>query len=132
MSPTLVNLFSLNTSSGIPIYRQLIDQTKQAIRLDLLKAGELLPSVRKLASALQVNPMTISKAFSQLEIEGFLERKRGIGMLVSDNKKSQLISEQLESALQHFVTVARESSLDDESILTLLQQSLSLHQKENK
>ena len=74
----LIKLFSLNVASGIPIYRQLIDQIKQAIRMKLLLAGEQLPSVRTLASSLQINPMTISKAFSQLEIEGVLIRKRGI------------------------------------------------------
>ena len=68
MTPVdVVNLFSLNVSSGIPIYRQLMDQIKQAIRLSLLRRNELLPSVRNLATTLQINPMTISKAYAQLE-----------------------------------------------------------------
>jgi GntR family transcriptional regulator len=82
--PSIIHLFSLNPSSGVPIFRQLIDQIKQAIRMNILVANEQLPSVRVLASALHINPVTISKAFSQLEVEGILIRKRGIGILVAE------------------------------------------------
>lgn len=122
----MVNLFSLNTSSGIPIYRQLIDQIKQAIRMNLLKSGEQLPSVRSLASSLQINPMTISKAFAQLELEGVLIRKRGVGMLVAESEKSESLPESIEKPLIHFIEQAKASGLDDESIITLVQQYLSI------
>jgi len=126
-SSSMTSLFSLNTSSGIPIYRQLIDQIKQAIRMNLLKTNEQLPSVRNLASALQINPMTISKAFAQLEIEGILIRKRGVGMLVAENQPQQKISEDIEKALSEFVQLSRQQDLDDETIMMLLQQSLSVN-----
>ncbi|WP_210418707.1 GntR family transcriptional regulator [Aliikangiella coralliicola] len=126
---SMVNLFSLNTSSGIPIYRQLIDQIKQAIRMDLLKPGEQLPSVRNLASALQINPMTISKAFAQLELEGVLIRKRGIGMLVTEQEKGEALTPAIELPLVEFIQNARSENLDDESIMTLVQQYLSIHTK---
>nr|WP_256435654.1 GntR family transcriptional regulator [Aliikangiella sp. G2MR2-5] len=122
----MVSLFSLNGSSGIPIYRQLIDQIKQAIRMNLLKPGEQLPSVRNLASALQINPMTISKAFAQLEIEGVLLRKRGVGMLVAEQVEGQDISAELEQPLLNFIKQARTEELDDEAIITLVQQYLSI------
>ncbi|TQV87219.1 GntR family transcriptional regulator [Aliikangiella coralliicola] len=122
-------MFSLNTSSGIPIYRQLIDQIKQAIRMDLLKPGEQLPSVRNLASALQINPMTISKAFAQLELEGVLIRKRGIGMLVTEQEKGEALTPAIELPLVEFIQNARSENLDDESIMTLVQQYLSIHTK---
>jgi GntR family transcriptional regulator len=119
-------LFSLNTASGIPIYRQLIDQIKQAIRMNLLQSGEQLPSVRMLASSLQINPMTISKAFAQLEIEGVLIRKRGIGMLVADVKQSSVIAVNIEKPLNEFIENARKENLSDDEISTLVQQYLSL------
>jgi len=121
------SLFSLNTSSGIPIFRQLIDQIKQAIRMNLLQANEQLPSVRNLASALQINPMTISKAFAQLEIEGVLIRKRGVGMLVAENQPQQKIPKDVEKALSEFVQLSRQHDLDNETIMMLLQQSLSVN-----
>jgi len=125
------SLFALNTSSGIPIYRQLIDQVKQAIRMNLLQSGEQLPSVRVLASALQINPMTISKAFAQLEIEGVLNRKRGVGMLVSEDQKGSSIDPEIESQLTKFIDISRAQQLDDETIINLVQQYLSLHLKES-
>jgi len=122
----MVNLFSLNTSSGIPIYRQLIDQIKQAIRMSLLKPGEQLPSVRSLAGALQINPMTISKAFAQLELEGVLIRKRGVGMLVAEQQDAEELAKEVEDPLLEFIRNAREKGLHDESIITLVQQYLSI------
>jgi len=129
-STTLINLFSLNTASGIPIYRQLIDQIKQAIRMNLLQSGEQLPSVRMLASSLQINPMTISKAFAQLEIEGVLIRKRGIGMLVADVKQSSALAVSIEKPLNKFIKNARKENLSDDEISTLVQQYLSINKKE--
>ncbi len=126
---SIIQLFSLNTSSGIPIYRQLIDQIKQAIRMKLLTEEQQLPSVRKLASALQINPMTISKAFAQLEIEGVLVRQRGVGMLIAKNSSNQTISKQVESSLRLFIQDSQKEQLDDETIMMLVQQSLSVKQQ---
>lgn len=123
------SLFSLNTSSGVPIYRQLTDQIKQAIRMNLLQTDEQLPSVRKLASTLHINPMTVSKAYAQLEHEGFLIRKRGVGMLVADQQNNLSISHPLESVLINFIKTARNEHLTDEQIITLVQQYLSIHLK---
>ncbi|MGX5173050.1 GntR family transcriptional regulator [Aliikangiella sp. IMCC44653] len=123
---SLLHLFSLNPSSGVPIYRQLIDQIKQAIKMRLLSPGEQLPSVRNLAGALQINPMTISKAFAQLELEGVLIRKRGVGMLVAKSEQENSIPSDVESQLNSFISAARKSQLDDEQIVTLVQQTLSI------
>lgn len=126
------NLFSLNTSSGIPIYRQLIDQIKQAIRMNLLQSQDQLPSVRNLASALQINPMTISKAFAQLELEGVLVRKRGVGMLVAEQQQGEPIQAALEQPLVEFIRQARSAKYDDEAIITLVQQYLSIDSVSSK
>lgn len=74
--------FEIQPSSGVPIYRQLIDQIRALIASGRLPAGELLPSIRQLATDLEVNMMTVSKAYSRLEAEGYLERVRGTGMRV--------------------------------------------------
>ncbi|BBO36404.1 GntR family transcriptional regulator [Lacipirellula parvula] len=75
-------LFELHPSSGVPIYRQLIDQVHALIAGSRLVAGDMLPSVREVARAAQVNPMTVSKAYSRLELEGVVERVRGQGMRI--------------------------------------------------
>ena len=131
MPASIIHLFSLNPASGVPIFRQLIDQIKQAIRMGLLEKNNQLPSVRVLASALQINPMTISKAFSQLEVEGVLIRKRGVGMLVAD-QQSTSISKELESSLVQFIKTAQSEALNDDEIMTLVQQYLSITQAKEK
>ena len=124
---SIIRLFSFNTGSGISIYRQLVDQIKQAVRMKLVFPQQQLPSVRILASALQINPMTISKAFAQLELEGVLIRKRGVGMLVAEAKETQQLTEATEKPLIEFIRHARAEKLSDENIITLVQQYLSIH-----
>ena len=96
--------------------------------MNLLKNYEQLPSVRSLATSLQINPMTISKAFTQLELEGVLIRKRGVGMLVAE-QQGQAISQQINQSLTQFIVKARNESLEDEAIMTLVQQYLSINNK---
>lgn len=75
--------FIVQTSSGVPIYRQIMDQVVAAVVSGRAKPGELLPSTRKLAEALEVNMMTVSKAYARLESDGLLTRVRGKGMIVA-------------------------------------------------
>ena len=79
-----MSIYSLNSASGTPIYRQLVDQTSQLVVSGRLRAGELLPSVRAVAAELGVNPMTVSKAYSLLERDGVVARRRGLGMVVEE------------------------------------------------
>lgn len=97
--------------------------------MNLLKPQQQLPSVRNLATALQINPMTISKAFAQLELEGVLIRKRGVGMLVAEKQLGTEVPEKIEQPLLEFITSARADDYDDEAIMTLVQQYLSIHSK---
>lgn len=82
-------LIEIDYHSGVPIYSQVIRQIRQQIMTDGLKEGDQLETVRELAARLKVNPMTISKAYSFLEAEGLVERKRGVGLFVSKVKKGQ-------------------------------------------
>ena len=77
--------FSLSVApgSGVPIYRQLVDQIRSRVAGGHLRAGEFLPSVRQVAEQLEVNPMTVSKAYSLLERDGVVELVRGQGMRVN-------------------------------------------------
>jgi GntR family transcriptional regulator len=77
-------LFEIHPSSGVPIYRQLVDQVHALVAGGKLQPGDLLPSVRQVAMAAAVNPMTVSKAYSRLEADGVVERVRGQGMRVRE------------------------------------------------
>jgi GntR family transcriptional regulator len=75
--------FSVHPSSGVPIYRQIMDQVLALVVSGRLKAGDSVPSIRTLAGELEVNMMTVSKAYARLEADGVLQRRRGIGMIVA-------------------------------------------------
>ncbi|HEY6355477.1 MAG TPA: GntR family transcriptional regulator [Burkholderiaceae bacterium] len=79
----ITSQFSIVTGSAEPIYRQLAEQVKRRVAAGQWAPGDEMPSVRDLAQALAVNPMTVSKAFSQLESQGVLERRRGLSMVVA-------------------------------------------------
>lgn len=74
--------FEIDPNSGVPIYRQVVDQVLALVASGSLRVGELLPSVRQVARDAAVNPMTVSKAYSKLEAEGVVRRVRGQGMEV--------------------------------------------------
>lgn len=76
--------FQINTGSSEPIYRQLMEQLRRRVAAGQWVAGQELPSVRELSAELTVHPMTISKAYSLLEAEGLLTRRRGVGMAVAE------------------------------------------------
>jgi GntR family transcriptional regulator len=107
MDPT--HFVHINTGSPEPIYRQVIEQVKRRVAAGQLKAGDEIPSVRELAQALAVHPMTISKAYSLLESDGVLERRRGLSM-----EKAAAEARQLElpkaQTLQLFKTILEEQA----------------------
>lgn len=74
-----------------PIYRQLKDKVVAAIMEGSLREGEALPSVRNVAVDLQINPITASKAYQELVMDGLVEKKRGLGMFVVDGARDRLM-----------------------------------------
>ena len=75
--------FEINPNSGVPIYRQLVEQVRALVASGQLVEGDRLPSVRQVARAAAVNPMTVSKAYALLEAENVVTRLRGQGMQVN-------------------------------------------------
>ncbi len=73
-----------NTSLGVPIYLQLVEQVKHAIETGALRAGDQLPSIRPLAEELVINANTVAKAYRELEREGVVELRQGAGAFVAD------------------------------------------------
>ena len=119
--------FKVHPSSGIPIYRQIIDQVEAMVIGGRLKSGQMLPSVRETATALGVNPMTISKAYARLEADTIVERVRGKGMMVReqtvDGSATQRLAN-LRPSAESVVIRGRQLGLSDKQILDLVGQLL--------
>ena len=126
MAPVL--LFQINPSSGVPIYRQLMDQVRTLIGTGRLTEGAMVPSVRQIAEGLQINPMTVSKAWSLLERDGVLERVRGQGMRVLAAAKPRATVKERQQALQplleQVVIQAAQLSLSREQVLAAMAAAL--------
>lgn len=119
--------FEIQTSSGVPIYRQLVEQINALVIGGRLQAGDMLPSVRQVALAASINPMTVSKAYSLLEAQGILERLRGQGMCVSASSSNGSLAErkgQFREILKPIARRARQLGLDDQQIQDVLNQLL--------
>lgn len=77
---------SIDTKSGVPLYRQIIERVQYGIARGLLSPGDQLPTVRKLAADLSVNPNTVIRAYRELELGGVLDTQQGSGTFVADHK----------------------------------------------
>ncbi len=78
--------FRLDLHSGVPVYRQIIDQVTAGIASSTLSAGDQLPTVRQVAVDLSINPNTVMRAYRELEIRGVLETQQGTGTFISQQK----------------------------------------------
>jgi GntR family transcriptional regulator len=85
--------FGLDLHSGVPVYRQLIDQVRGGLASGSLSAGYQLPTVRQLAVDLEINPNTVMRAYRELELGGFLETHQGTGTFISDKKPEKNTAE---------------------------------------
>jgi GntR family transcriptional regulator len=103
-------LFRINPSSGVPIYLQLMEQIKHATETGALRAGDQLPSIRKLSEDLVMNPNTVVRAYRELQHAGVIEIRHGSGAFISESvagrtrvmRKAQTI---VQSALERLVAL---------------------------
>lgn len=126
--------FSIAPSDPTPIYRQIVEQVRRQIAGRQMRPGMELPSVRAVAQQHAINPMTVSKAYSLLEAEGLLERRRGMGMVVADHSgqsdQAQL-QDLLRPSLQAAAQQARQLGLSAQTALAQFEECLKkTHQEE--
>jgi GntR family transcriptional regulator len=118
-------LFQVFPTSGLPIYRQIVDQVRRHAASGRLRPGDFLPSVRQVGLELEVNPMTVSKAYSLLERDGILELVRGQGMRIAErsepatNGSLRERQEQLMPLLRQVAAEAFQLSLSGKQVRTL-------------
>jgi GntR family transcriptional regulator len=116
-------LLEIDYHSGVPIYRQVIEQIRHQIMAGQMPEGQQLVSVRELAVQLSVNPMTISKAYTLLETEGLVERRRGIGLFVAKvpkDRKNQSQAAILEELLKQAAITAMQFGISKEQLSNML------------
>jgi len=119
--------FELQPSSATPLYRQIVEQATRAAAAGVLRDGEELPSVRAVAQEYVVNPMTVSKAYSLLEAQGIVERRRGMGMFVRA-REATAESDRLallQPALEHAACVSRQLGISADEAIAAFQQTLA-------
>jgi len=99
-------LLVINPHNGVPAYRQIMDQIKLQIATGVLAPGDEMPSTRALSAELTLNPMTISKAYSLLERDGVLERRRGQTLTVRERQASAAATDRMAHLRQHLADAA--------------------------
>jgi DNA-binding transcriptional regulator YhcF (GntR family) len=121
-------LFRVFPTSGLPIYRQIVDQVRRHVATGRFQPGDFLPSVRQVALELEVNPMTVSKAYSLLERDGALELVRGQGMRIAPrsdaNGNLRERQDQLLPLLRQVAAEAHQLSLSGKQVRSLLERAL--------
>lgn len=115
----------LDLHSGMPVYRQLIDQVRTGVALGSLNTGDQLPTVRQLAVDLAINPNTVLRAYRELELGGTLETHQGTGTFISNKKPVKNNGErdrQLTQLANEFATRAGAAGFAVEELLERLRE----------
>ena len=113
--------FRLNERSGVPTYLQLVQQVRQAVRLGVLQPGDQLPTVKEVVGTLAINPNTVLKAYRELEREGLVEARRGLGTFVRRTLGSAAVTTDppLRAELAEWTRRARAAGLDKDDVSAL-------------
>jgi GntR family transcriptional regulator len=124
--------FHLDGRSGVAPYMQLIHQVRNALRLGMLREGDQLPKVKDVAAGLAINPNTVLKAYRELEYEGLIAARPGVGTFVTRTlgDASMAAHGPLRLELEQWLSRARDAGLDNESIQALFASTFRSVEKE--
>lgn len=127
-----VMIFHISSQSGVPPYLQLVQQIKQDIQLGLLQEGNKLPTVREVVTMLAINPNTVVKAYRELENQGYIEKRTGIGTFVSRQSAGPPFATQMAllDTLNRWIAEAQAIGLDEEATEALFQMALRKRREE--
>ena len=120
--------FQINPNSGVPVYRQMIDQVKYYIASETLKPGDQLPSIRELAQKLAINPTTVVRVYNELEHEGVIEMRHGKGAFVTAAGRRMNAAERKQTLRQlarHLAVEAVQMGAPASQVLKLVWEELS-------
>ncbi|WP_063806779.1 GntR family transcriptional regulator [Streptomyces regalis] len=119
--------YRIDRRSGVATYVQIVQQTKQALRLGLLEPGDKLPTAREVVEATAINPNTVLKAYRELEREGLVEARRGLGTFVRRALSTAPADSPLRTELDAWAVRAREAGLDRDDVDALFTSVLETH-----
>ncbi|MEU4010586.1 GntR family transcriptional regulator [Streptomyces pseudogriseolus] len=122
--------YRIDRRSGVATYVQIVQQTKQAIRLGMLAPGDKLPTAREVVESTAVNPNTVLKAYRELEREGLVEARRGLGTFVRRSLGASPADSPLRAELEDWAARARESGLEREDVAALFTAVIETHYPE--
>jgi GntR family transcriptional regulator len=125
--------FHLSASSGVPYYVQLIQQVQHGLQFGILKAGDRLPTVKEVVAQVAVNPNTVLRAYRELEHDGLLVSRPGLGTFVAAAIPPALAAasyRSLRTDLEGWIRQARSQGLDDQKIAALVEHVLRENAKE--
>ncbi len=111
--------YRIDRRSGVATYVQIVQQTKQAMRLGLLEPGDKLPAAREVVEATAVNPNTVLKAYRELEREGLVEARRGLGTFVRRSLGATPSDSPLRGELSEWASRARTAGLERDDVAAL-------------
>ncbi|MCX5300618.1 GntR family transcriptional regulator [Streptomyces sp. NPDC002812] len=121
--------YRIDRRSGIATYLQIVQQTKQALRLGLLEPGDKLPTAREVVEATAINPNTVLKAYRELEREGLVEAKRGLGTFIRKSLGGAPAESPLRAELADWTRRAREAGMERDDAAALFSAVLEEHFK---
>ncbi|HEV3211770.1 MAG TPA: GntR family transcriptional regulator [Acidimicrobiales bacterium] len=113
--------FYLDAKSGVTPYLQLVHQVRRALKLGMLQEGDQLPTVREVVARIAINPNTVSKAYRELEHEGLVAARAGVGTFVTATTSDEVLASlgPLRHDLEQWLVRARATGLDEEAIEAL-------------
>jgi len=121
-------IFHLNPSIGLPLYLQLMEQIRHAIETGALKAGDQLPTIRKMAEDLVMNPNTVVRAYRELQHEGIIELKHGSGAFVSESVGGRArVTKRAQTIVQSALDRLSDLGLMEDEIRRLFENELAQH-----
>jgi GntR family transcriptional regulator len=120
--------FQLETRSGVSPYLQLVQQVRRALRLGILHEGDRLPTVKDVAASVAINPNTVLKAYRELEHQGLVAARPGIGTFVTKTLRDPSFAahDGLRRDLTRWIAKARTAGVDDESIEAIFHEAFNL------
>ncbi|MFI8964081.1 GntR family transcriptional regulator [Streptomyces sp. NPDC053493] len=119
--------YRIDRRSGVATYLQIVQQTKQALRMGLLEPGDRLPTAREVVEATAINPNTVLKAYRELEREGLVEARRGLGTFVRAGLGAGPADSPLRGELADWARRARAEGLDRDDVAALFTSVLNEH-----
>ncbi|MGM1049711.1 transcriptional regulator, GntR family [Paenibacillus uliginis N3/975] len=125
---------TIEFDNNLPIYLQIMNYLKREIVRGSLQPGDKIPSVRELAADLQINPNTVQRTFQELEREGIVETRRGLGRYVtSEGSKIMTIKKEMAGELlEHFIRGMQDLGFKDQDIMAIVAEAVNDDSKESE